>query len=269
MEQRFNDKTVVITGSGNGIGRAMAVRYAREGAKVIVNDIKPELVEATLEEIRTVGGAAHGAPGDVSSKTFVDELFATTEATFGYADILINNAAIIGDQRHFLNADEAWWDKFLTVNLKSAFLCTHRAAQIMVRRRKGAVVNVSSGGGSRSHRGHVAYDSSKGGLEAFTRGVALDLAPYGVRVNTLVPGLINTYGLEGEDLREREQVVPLGRYGAAEDLVGAALFLTSEDASYMTGQIIVVDGGVLAQQRSANVDTFPVSGFPKIEADLE
>ena len=269
MEQRFLGKTVLITGAGNGIGRAIANRYALEGASVVVNDIKAELVELVVAEILAAGGKALGFAGDASSKTDVETMFSSVEQQFGYVDVLVNNAGLTSDQRHFLNADEDWWDKYLRINLKSAFLCAFRAASIMVRRRKGVILNVSSGGGTRAHRGFTAYDASKGGIEAFTRSLALDLGFYGVRVNCLVPGLINTYGLSGDDLLEREKVVPLRRYGTAEDLVGAATFLASDDAAYITGQCLVVDGGVIAQQRSANVDTFPLSNFPNIEADLE
>jgi 2-hydroxycyclohexanecarboxyl-CoA dehydrogenase len=269
MEQRFQNKIILITGAGNGIGRAIANRYALEGGKVVVNDIKPELVDLVVNEIKASGGTALGFVGDASSKTEVDALFNATEKQFGYVDVVVSNAGLTSDQRHFLNADEAWWDKYLRINLKSAYLCAFRAAGIMVRRRKGVILNVSSGGGTRAHRGFTAYDASKGGIEAFTRSLALDLGFYDVRVNCLVPGLINTYGLHGDDLAEREKVVPLRRYGTAEDMVGAATFLASDDAAYITGQCLVVDGGVLAQQRSANVDTFPLSNFPDIAHDLE
>lgn len=187
----------------------------------------------------------------------VEAIFAATEAHLGPVDVLVNNAALTSDQRHFLDADEAWWDLFLRVNLKSVFLCSHRAARGMAARRRGVILNVSSGGATRSHRGFTSYDAAKGGVEAFTRALALDMAPYGVRVNGITPGFINTYGLSGEDLAQREKTVPLGRYGTAEDMTGAAAFLTSDDAAYVTGQFVVVDGGVLVQQRSANVDTFP------------
>ncbi len=269
MEQRFANKVILVTGAGNGIGRAIAQRYALEAGNVVVNDIKPDLVERVVGEIQAAGGRALGFVGDASSKTEVEDMFNATEKHFGYVDVVVNNAGLTSDQRHFLNADEEWWDKYLRINLKSAFLCAHRAASIMVRRRKGVILNVSSGGGTRAHRGFTAYDASKGGIEAFTRSLALDLGFYGVRVNCLVPGLINTYGLSGDDLAEREKVVPLRRYGTAEDMVGAATFLASDDAAYITGQCLVVDGGVLAQQRSANVDTFPLSNFPTVKADLE
>lgn len=266
--QRFSEKTVLITGAGGGIGRAVALRFASEGARVAVNDIKPEMVQAVVDEITSAGGAALAVPADVSDAAAVDAMFSRVEAKFGHVDVLYNNAALIDTTRHFLDADEAWWDRIQKVNLKSVFLCSQRAAKIMARRRKGVILTTSSGGATRAHRGNVAYDATKGGIEAMTRSMALDLAPYGIRVCGVVPGFINTYGLTEEQLREREKTVPLGRYGVAEDMTGAALFLASDDASYITGQFISVDGGVLAQQRSANVDTYPVEGFPVIEADL-
>ncbi|AZI44731.1 SDR family oxidoreductase (plasmid) [Deinococcus psychrotolerans] len=267
-QARFTGKTVLITGAGGGIGRAVALRFAAEGANVAVNDIKAEMVQAVVDEIKAAGGSALAVPADVSDAAQVETMFNRVEAEFGYVDVLYNNAALIDTARHFLEGDEAWWDKIQQVNLKSVFLCSHRAAKIMVRRRKGVILTTSSGGATRAHRGNVAYDATKGGIEAMTRSMALDLAPYGVRVCGVVPGFINTYGLTEAELRQREKTVPLGRYGVAEDMTGAALFLASDDAAYITGQLISVDGGVLVQQRSANVDTFPVEGFPIVEADL-
>ena len=264
----FEGRVVLVTGAGGGIGRAVALRFAAEGANVAVNDIKPDMVAAVVDEITAAGGAALAVPADVSDAAAVDAMFAQVEQSFGSVDVLYNNAGLIDTTRHFLEADESWWDRIIQVNLKSVFLCSHRAARVMARRRQGVIISTSSGGATRAHRGNVAYDATKGGIEAMTRSMALDLAPYGVRVCGVVPGFINTYGLSDEELRVREKTVPLGRYGVAEDMTGAALFLASEDASYITGQFISVDGGVLAQQRSANVDTYPVEGFPVIDADL-
>jgi 3-oxoacyl-[acyl-carrier protein] reductase len=132
----------------------------------------------------------------------------------------------------------------------------------MARKRSGVILNMSSGGATKAHRGNVAYDASKGGIEAMTRAMALDLAPYGVRVNAIVPGLIRTYDIDDATAAERGQVVPLGRLGDPEDLAGPTVFLATADARYITGACLVVDGGVLVQQRSAPVDTFPVGRFP-------
>ncbi len=252
----------MVTGAGHGIGRAVAERFGAEGARVVVNDLN----EGRANEVaRAMQGEAIGVAADVSSKGQVDAMFDAVLARFGTVDVLVNNAGNIYADRHFLEGDEEWWDSVLGVNLKGAFLCSHRAAHIMARKRSGVIINMSSGGATRAHRGNVAYDASKGGIEAMTRAMALDLAPYGVRVNAVVPGLIRTYDISDEVAMERGKVVPMGRLGAPEDLAGPTVFLATDDARYITGACLVVDGGVLVQQRSTPVDTFPVSRFPRLE----
>jgi 3-oxoacyl-[acyl-carrier protein] reductase len=260
---RFLGKVAVVTGAGHGIGRAVAERFAREGARVVVNDVDASRATEAAETL--AGGEALAVQADVSKSAEVVALFDATLDRFGTVDVLVNNAGLIYADRHFLEGDEAWWDRVLGVNLKGAFLCSHRAAHIMVRRGGGVIINMSSGGATRAHRGNVAYDASKGGLEAMTRAMALDLAPYGVRVNAIVPGLVRTYDVSDEVAAERGRVVPLARLGDPGDISGPTVFLATDDARYMTGACVTVDGGVLVQQRSAPVDTFPLSRFPKIE----
>jgi NAD(P)-dependent dehydrogenase (short-subunit alcohol dehydrogenase family) len=259
--KRFTEKVVLVTGAGHGIGQAIAERFSAEGARVVVNDLHLGRAE---EVARALPSEALAVKADVSSKAEVDAMFDQVIARWGTVDVLVNNAGNIYADRHFLDGDEAWWDQVLAVNLKGAFLCSHRAAHIMVRKGTGVIISMSSGGATKAHRGNVAYDASKGGIEAMTRAMALDLAPYGVRVNAVVPGFIRTYDLTDEAAVERGKSVPLGRMGLPEDLAGPTVFLASDDAKYMTGVCLAVDGGVLVQQRSVPVDTFPLSRFPKI-----
>lgn len=267
IEQRFKDKVVLVTGAAHGIGRAIAFRFGSEGGRVVVNDVNAQGAEDTVQAIITNGGSAVPGVADVSDKTQVDYLFDTVLERFGTLDVLVNNAGLINVERHFLKADEAWWDRVLAVNLKSVFLCSFRAAQVMARQHQGVIIHMSSGGGTRAHRGMAAYDASKGGIEALTRSMALDLAPYGIRVNALVPGSIDSQGMSSEAKRERGATIPLGRVGEPEELAGPAAFLASEDASYVTGHILTVDGGLLSQQRSPQVDIFPLSRFPNLEVE--
>jgi 3-oxoacyl-[acyl-carrier protein] reductase len=262
---RLRNKVAVVTGAGGGIGRAIARRFAAEGANVVANDINAASAADTARAIVGAGGSAIEVPADVAEKAQVDRLFDATLERFGTIDVLVNNASLTNTARHFLEADEPWWDRILAANLKSTFLCAWRAAPVMARRRQGAIINLSSGGASRAHRGNAAYDAAKGGVEALTRALALDLGPYGVRVNALVPGSINSRGLDESTLRERGLTMPLGRVGEVEELAGPAVFLASEDASYITGHLLVVDGGLLAQQRSPQVDIFPLSRFPRLD----
>ncbi len=264
-EPRLQHKVAIVTGAGAGIGRAIAVRFGAEGAHVVVNDINPASAAETAQAITAAAGSAIAVAADVAETAQVDHLFATALDRFPTLDVLVNNASLTNTARHFLEADETWWDQILAANLKSAFLCARRAAPVMARQRHGAIINVSSGGASRAHRGNAAYDAAKGGVEALTRALALDLGPYGVRVNALVPGSINSKHLDAATLRERGAVMPLGRVGEVDEMAGPAVFLASEDASYITGHMLVVDGGLLAQQRSAPVDIFPLTRFPRLE----
>jgi NAD(P)-dependent dehydrogenase (short-subunit alcohol dehydrogenase family) len=270
MEQRFANKVVLVTGAGAGIGRAVAERFAAEGARVGVNDIRAERAQEVVEAIRAAGGEAMPLVANVGQKAQVDAIFDELLAQWGTIDVLVNNAAIASVKeagKHFLETDEGFWDLILTSNLKSAYLCSYRAAWVMARKRTGVIINFSSGGATKAHRGMAAYDAAKGGIEAITRAMALDLAPYGIRVNCVVPGLIRTYQIDEALAAERGAVVPLGRLGRAEELAGPTVFLATPDAGYITGACLVVDGGVLVQQRSAPVDVFPVSIFPVVEPE--
>ena len=261
----MKNKIVIVTGAGRGIGQAIAERFGAEGSRVILVDIDEAGVSSVAEGIVASGGSASAVATDVASEEQVDVLFDQVLSDFGSLDVLVNNAGVISPTKHLLEVDKAWWDMIIGVNLTGTFMCARRAAHIMAPKGHGSIINMSSGGATKAHRAFVAYDASKGGIEAMTRAMALDLAPYGVRVNCLVPGFIDTYGADEEKRENQGAIVPLGRMGEAADLAGSAVFLASSDSAYITGQRIVVDGGVLVQQRSANVDTYPPSKFPKLD----
>jgi NAD(P)-dependent dehydrogenase (short-subunit alcohol dehydrogenase family) len=267
---RFESKVVIVTGAGHGIGEAVAMRFAGEGATVVVCDIDADRAERVTAAIRTTGASAQAEVVDVADADAAAGMVTATAQRCGAIDVLVNNAAIATYEaacRHFLEGDQEWWQRIVTTNLGGVFHCSQPAARLMARRRRGVIINMSSGGASRAHRAMASYDAAKGGVEAVTRAMALDLAPYGIRVNYIVPGLIRTYDISDELAVERGSVVPMGRLGDADDVAGPTLFLASDDARYVTGAGLVVDGGVLVQQRSAPVDVYPPSRFPQIDAD--
>jgi NAD(P)-dependent dehydrogenase (short-subunit alcohol dehydrogenase family) len=267
MADRLQGKVAIVTGAAKGIGRAVAERYGTEGATVIVSDIDAPGAEAVAARIRDAGGSAAAILTDVSQKDSVDRLYDETLERFGTVDVVVNNAGLTNTERHFLEGDEAWWDQIHAVNLKGTFLSSLRAANYMARHGGGAIINVSSGGATRAHRGNAAYDATKGGIEALTRAMAVDLAPYGIRVNALIPGSIDSRGMSPDIKKERGQAIPMGRMGEPAEMSGAAVFLASDDAGYVTGQMIAVDGGILAAMRSPAAEIFPLSKYPDVRSE--
>ena len=266
--RRLPGKVAIVTGAGASIGQAIAKRYAHEGARVVAVDIQEGTAEATARAIRDEGGEALAVDAHVGSQADVDRLFETTLQAFGQVDVIVNNAAITaGIFRHVLETDEAWWARILETNLTGSFLCSLRAAKEMARQGSGVIINVSSVGATRAHRGLVPYDACKGGVEAMTRAMALELAPYGVRVVGLIPGTVfpSLDAVPEESLSLSRRTVPMQRPGLPEDLAGPAVFLASDDAAYLTGCFLPVDGGVLAQQRPPVAEIFPVEGFPPVD----
>jgi NAD(P)-dependent dehydrogenase (short-subunit alcohol dehydrogenase family) len=267
MADRLQGKVAIVTGAAHGIGRAIAERYGAEGATVIVADVDAQGAEAVAAGIRDDGGSAVAMLTDVSRKESVDRLYDEALKRFGTVDIVVNNAGLTSTERHFLEGDEAWWDRIHAVNLKGTFLSGLRAAQHMARHGGGAIINVSSGGATRAHRGNAAYDATKGGIEALTRAMAVDLAPYGIRVNALIPGSIDSQGMAPEVKQEQGKAIPMGRVGEPAELGGAAVFLASDDAGYVTGQMLAVDGGILAAMRSPAAEIFPLAKFPDVSRE--
>ena len=254
---RLQGKTAIVTGGAKGIGAGCVRRLVAEGATVAIADIDAAGGSALADEL---GSAATYRRTDVSSRSAVEALFDAVAAKFGAVDILVNNAAFVhkkGVVTHFLDYSDDAWQRTLAVNLTGMFYCSQTAARLMARRGQGGVIiNLSSGGASRAHRHMFGYDTSKGGIEAATRAMALDLAPLGIRVNAIVPGSIHVEQgtAVGDAPIPPSDVIPLGHQGSPADIAAAMVFLASDDAAYITGSRIVVDGGMDAQLRSPSVD---------------
>jgi NAD(P)-dependent dehydrogenase (short-subunit alcohol dehydrogenase family) len=251
----LQDKVAIITGSTKGIGRGIALRFVQEGAKVVINGRNPEEVDVLVNQIRT-DSRVIGVVADVTDKAQVDRMFDETIHSFGTLDILVNNAQTnvnMGESGPFLRMKAEGWNEYVRLNMGCLFYCTHRAAEIMGEKRYGIIINISSNAASRAHRQSIAYDSVKGAMDSFTRAVAIDLAPWGIRVNAIRPGIIAATNWENQTEAQkihRRAAIPLGREGFPADVAWAAVFLAADDASYVTGQCFEVDGGLLAQSRS-------------------
>ena len=252
---RLEGKCAIVTGGGNGIGAGCARRLASEGAQVIIADIDDAGGAALAAEL----GNARYVRADVSQRAQVEALMASALEATGTIDALVNNAAFVhkaGVVQHFLDYTDDAWQRTLAVNLSGMFYCSQAAARIMARQGGGSIINISSGGATRAHRHMFGYDTSKGGIEAAARAMALDLAGVGIRVNTVVPGSTRVdHGTSvGDSPVQPADVIPLGRQGAPDDIAAAVAFLASDDSAYITGTRIVVDGGMDAQLRTPAVD---------------
>jgi len=261
----LRDKVAVVTGSGRGIGRGIALRFAREGARVVVNDRDADVAARVAAEITDAGGTCLPVVADVSAEAEVTRLFDETLRAFGTLDILVNNAQMPvnrGESGPFLRMTSAGWDAYVRANMGILFYCTHQAARIMAARGvRGAIVNISSNGANRVHRNLIAYDSVKGAIDTFTRAVAVDLAPWGIRCNGIRPGMIAVdywVGLDEAEKARRIAPIPIGREGRPADIAWAAVFLAADDAGFITGQNFEVDGGMLTPGRAAPAELVPV-----------
>lgn len=242
---KLKNKVAIVTGAGQGIGKGIALELAREGAKVVVSDIDQEHIDETVKEIKKLGVDAIGVKADVSSSAEVEQMVRKVLVQFKTVGILVNNAGIYPFMP-FTEMKEEQWDKVMAVNLKGCFNCTKAVAATMIKQKSGKIVNITSiAGGVVGFPNLAHYCASKGGILGFTRGVALDLAPYKINVNAIAPGAIRTPGTAGSEdmMKQIEQMIPLKRIGEPNDIAKAVTFLASDDASYITGQLLVVDGG--------------------------
>jgi len=264
--------TAVVTGGAGGLGEAIAGRLGADGAHVVLADRNADALDATAARLAERGTAVTPVAGDVSASTDVTTLFEAVRASGHSLGTLVNVAGIAhgpDSERHFLETDPDHWDKLIAANLRSVYLCSRHAAELMARARTGVIINVSSGGAVQAHRHRVAYDATKGAIESATRALALDLAPWGIRVNAVAPGAIavpnrSPIGRAGRD--PAPDLVPLGRLGVPDDVAAAVRYLASADAAYVTGAVLAVDGGLTAQLRPPVMD-LPPPDLPDLPFD--
>ena len=245
---RFSGKTVLVVGGAQGMGLACATRFAAEGANLALFDIEADTVAAAADRLRSDGHAVESVTGDVSVAADVERAVAATVTRFGGLDVLVHTAAIV-ELKPILEFDERSWRRIVDVNLTGVFLTTKAAGRVMAERRSGAMVVFASTNAFFAEESNVPYSATKGGIVMFVRNAAMDLARHGIRINAVDPGIIDTRlshslvhdPVAGPDYLKR---IPAGRYGTPDDIAKVVLFLASDDAAYMTGEDVIVDGGL-------------------------
>jgi NAD(P)-dependent dehydrogenase (short-subunit alcohol dehydrogenase family) len=247
---RLKDKVAIVTGAGRGIGEGIALRFAEEGAKLIINDVNEADANRTVEAIKNKVGQAVTVIGSVASRQVAQSMVDTAVKAFGTVDILVNNAGIIRDAMLHKMTDEQW-DQVIEVNLKGVFLCTQCAAKVMREKGYGKIINISSSSW-RGNPGQLNYSATKAGVIGMTKTAAKELGPKGINVNVIAPALIwtdMTKSMPPALLQRVEQslafLMPLNRWGQPEDVANLALFLASDESSFITGQLIHCDGGFI------------------------
>ncbi|MBI2165912.1 MAG: 3-oxoacyl-[acyl-carrier-protein] reductase [Chloroflexi bacterium] len=240
-------RVALVTGSSRGIGRAIALRLAKAGTKVVVNYVRrEEEARAVANAIEALGSKAIVVKADVTNTQEVQAMFQKVQDTWGAVDILVNNAGIIKDSLLVRMSDRDW-DETIAVNLRSTFLCTRAALRLMVRRRWGRIINIASVVAMVGNVGQANYAASKAGVIALTRSVAKEVASRNITANVVAPGYITTDIVEELPAGLKERIlarIPVGRFGTVEDVAALAAFVASEEASYITGQVLSVDGGM-------------------------
>jgi len=245
---RFDGKTALVVGGAQGMGLASAKRFAAEGARLALFDIEADTVQAAAARLRADGHLVEALAGDVSVAADVESAVAATVDRFGGIDVLVHAAAIV-ELKPILDFDERSWRRIVDVNLTGVFLTTRAAGRVMASRRSGAIVVFASTNAFFAEESNAPYSATKGGLVMFVRNAAMDLARHGIRINAVDPGIIDTRlsaalihdPVAGPDYLKR---IPAGRYGTPDDIAKVVVFLASDDAAYMTGEDVIVDGGL-------------------------
>jgi len=243
----FTGKTAIVTGSARGIGKAIAARLPASDARVVISDVLMDLAEETVREFHEKGYDALAVMANVTKQADVDNLVKTTLEKYQSIDILVNNAGITRDTL-LVRMSEEDWDKVLAINLKGAFLATQAIARVMMKQRSGRIINISSVVGRMGNVGQANYAASKAGLIGLTKSAAKELAGRGITVNAVAPGFIATDMTDKLPQAARDAFlnnIPLKRAGTPEDIAAVVAFLASDDAAYITGQVLGVDGGLL------------------------
>ena len=251
-EGRLSGRVALVTGAASGIGRWTAEVFAAAGARVMLADVAEEAGSAAASSIRASGGEATFVRADVTQADDVESMVAAALEAFGSLDILVNSAGVLLSEDASVTAtDDATWDRTMAINLRGVFRCCRAAIPAMLRSRGGSIVNVASFVAMMgAATPQIAYTASKGGVLAMTREIAVEFARSGIRANAICPGPIETPLLDGflppEERERRFEHIPMGRFGQPEEVAKVALFLASDDASYVTGAAILVDGGITA-----------------------
>jgi len=246
---RFKERVVLVTGSAQGIGREIAMAFAKEGADVVISDVDLEKAKETSAEIEGLGRKSLAVTMDVSNFAKVEEALNLILDKFTKVDILVNNAGITKDNL-LLRMSDAEWDAVINVNLKGAFNCTKAVTRPMLKKRSGKIINIASIIGIIGNPGQINYAASKAGIIALTKTTAKELASRNINVNAIAPGFIQTQMTDklSEDVKlKMKAAIPLGKLGQPSDVACACLFLASEESAYITGQTLIVDGGMVMQ----------------------
>jgi NAD(P)-dependent dehydrogenase (short-subunit alcohol dehydrogenase family) len=274
--KKMSDKKkqrVIVTGGSKGLGRGIALSFAEAGASVVIADVDIEAGERCVQEINESGGEGLFVYTDVASSEDVKKLFDESRRFHGGIDVLVNNAGIGHgpmSERHFLKTDFDMWDNLMNIHINGLYHCSQLAARSMVHQGEGgSIINMSSGGATRAHRNRVAYDATKGAIEAATRAMALDLAPWKIRVNAVMPGSMwveNRTAVGNES--SPDLLIPLGRLGMPQDVGNGVRFLASPEASYITGHVLAIDGGLTSQLRAPSMDADVALSLDEIDLGM-